>query len=60
MKNVFKNIFTVILRVNGFLEDMSITLIDKTDGSDPMKRETFWMHSLNRLAPYELNVENGI
>ena len=45
---------------NGFLEDVSITLIDKTDGSDPTKRETFWMHTLKTLAPYGLNVENGI
>ena len=45
---------------NGFLEDVSITLIDKTDGSNPTKRETFWMHTLKTLAPYVLNVENGI
>ena len=45
---------------NGFLEDVPITLIDKTDGSDPKKRETFWMHTLKTLPPYGLNVENGI
>ena len=45
---------------NGFLEDVSITLIDKTDGSNPTKREFFWMHTLKTLAPYGLNVENGI
>ena len=45
---------------NGFLEDVPITLIDKTDGSDPKKRETFWMHALKTLPPYGLNVENGI
>ena len=45
---------------NGFLEDVSIALIDKTDGSDPTKRETFWMHTLKTLAPYGLNVEDGI
>ena len=44
---------------NGFI-DVSITLIDKTDGSDPTKRETFWMHMLKTLASYGLNVENGI
>ena len=42
---------------NSFAEDVSITLIDKTDGTDPTKIETFWMHT---LAPYGLNVENGI
>ena len=52
-KNIF-NIFTVILKVrdimDGFLEDVSITLIepiiliDETDISDLTKRKTFWMH----------------
>ena len=63
MKNVYKNIFAAILKVRDitvFLEDVSITLIDKTDGSDPTKRETFWMHTLKTLAPYGLNVENVI
>ena len=45
---------------NGFLEDVSIALIDKTDGSDPTKREKFWMHTLKTLAPYGLNIEDGI
>ena len=39
---------------------MPVTLIDKTDGSDPTKRETFWMHTLTTLAPYGITVENGI
>ena len=47
-------------RHNGFLEDVSITLTDKTDGSDPTKRETFWMHILETLVPHGLSVENGI
>ena len=46
-------------RHNGFLEDVSITLIDKTDGSDPTKRDSFWMHTLKTLAPHGLNDENG-
>ena len=45
---------------NSFLEDVSIALIDKTDGSDPTKRETFWKHTLKTLALYGLSVENGI
>ena len=45
---------------NGFLEDVSVTLIDKTDGSELTKRETSCMHTLKTLAPYGLNVENGI
>ena len=39
---------------------MQITLIDKSDGSDPASRETFRMHMLKILAPYGLNAENGI
>ena len=35
---------------NGFLEDMSIILIDKTDDSDPTKRETFWMYLYKHTA----------
>ena len=27
---------------NGFLQDCSMTLIDKTDGSDPTRREEYW------------------
>ena len=45
---------------NGFLENVSTTLIYKTDGSDPTIRETFWMHTLKKLTPYGHNVENGI
>ena len=35
---------------NSFLEDMSIILIDKTDDSDPTKRETFWMYPYKHTA----------
>ena len=45
---------------NRFLEDVSITLIDKTDGSDPTKIETFWIYALETLAPYGFNIENDI
>ena len=44
---------------NGFLEDLSINLIDKTDATDPTKREMFWMHTLKTLALYDLNVKNS-
>ena len=27
---------------NGFLENCSITLIDKANGSDPTRREEYW------------------
>ena len=61
MKNVCKNILNSHFESEGhkrFL-DVSNALINKTDGSNPMKRETFWMHTLKTLAPYGLNVEDG-
>ena len=45
---------------SGFHDDVSIILIDKTDGSNPTKRETNWMRTLKTIAPYGLNVENGV
>ena len=43
---------------NGFLHDVSVTLIDKTDAKNPIKREHYWRHTLKTLAPYGLNVED--
>ena len=40
---------------SGFLEDYSITLIDKTDGSDPTRREEYWRRVLKTVTPYGLN-----
>ena len=31
---------------SGFLNDISVTLIDKTDGSHPEKWEDYWMKTL--------------
>ena len=31
---------------NGFLNNLSITLIDKTDGKNPKKREDYWRRTL--------------
>ena len=38
-----------------FLTDCSITLIDKTDGSDPARKEEYWRKVLKTVAPYGLN-----
>ena len=35
-----------------FLTDCSITLIDKTDGSGPMRRKEYWRKFLKTVAPY--------
>ena len=40
----------------GLLEDCQITLIDKTDSSDPTRREFFWMYEPKTFAPLELNI----
>ena len=42
---------------NCFLTDCSITLIDKTDGSDPTRREEYWRKVLKTVAPYGLNIK---
>ena len=45
---------------NCFLTDCSITLIHKTDGSDPTRREEYWRKVLKTVAPYGLNTFDGI
>ena len=44
----------------GFLEHVSITLIDNTDPSDPLKRENYWRRTLCTMAPYSLNIEDHV
>ena len=43
---------------NVFLHDVSVTLIDKTDGKNPIKREHYWRNTLKTLVPHGLNVED--
>ena len=43
--------------LQGFLQDVSITLINKTQPSDPNKREYYWMRTLQTLSPNGLNTE---
>ena len=40
-----------------FEEDVSICLIDKTDPSDPHKKEYYRMRTLKTIAPFGLNTE---
>ena len=42
----------------GFLEDVEVRLINETQGSDPTKREYYWMRTLKILYPDGLNVES--
>ena len=43
---------------NGFLHDVSVTVIDKTGGTNPIKQEQYWRHTLQTLAHHGLNVED--
>ena len=42
---------------DGLLNNVDITLIDKTDPSDPERREEFWRTKLHTLAPLGLNID---
>ena len=44
---------------NGFLNDVSMTFIDKTVPSDPLKREDYWKRTLKTMAPFGLNIEDS-
>ena len=43
-----------------FLNDVSITFIDKTDPSDPLRREDYWRQTLKTMVPYGLNIEDSV
>ena len=45
---------------NGFLNNVSITLIDKTDCKNPKKREDYWRRTLKTYLPCGLNVEDSV
>ena len=40
------------------LKDVEVQLIDKTQPSDPTKREFYWMRRLRNLYPDGLNIES--
>ena len=44
----------------GFLNNVSITFIDKTDPSDPLEREGYCRHTLKTMAPFGLNIEKSV
>ena len=45
----------IIISVN----DVSIIVTDKTDPTDPLKREHYWRHTLKALVPYGLNISES-
>ena len=42
------------------MNDCEITLRDKTDSSDPTKRELFWIRLLKTYYPVGLNIEEKL
>ena len=44
----------------GFLGHVSITLIDKNDSSDPLKRKDYWGCTLCTMEPYGLNIDDHV
>ena len=44
---------------NGLMNDSEIIFIDKTDLSNPTRRELFWMRVLKTIAPLGLNIDEG-
>ena len=47
-------------RHNGFLNDVSITFIDKTDPLDSFKLEDYWRRTLKTFALFGLNIEDSV
>ena len=45
---------------HGLVKDCEITLIDKTDSSDPTRREFFWIRLLKTYYPLGLNIEEEL
>ena len=44
----------------GVHKDVEVRLIDKTQGSDPTKREFYWIRTLRTLYPDNLNIRLAI
>ena len=45
---------------SGFLGNVSMTLIGKTDFKDSKTRENYWMRALKTYAPFGLNIEDSV
>ena len=45
---------------NGFLNDVSITFIDKADPSDPLKQEDYRRRTFKTMVPFGLNIEDSV
>ena len=45
---------------DGFLKNVFIILIDKTDGKNPKKGEYYWQRTLETYVPFGLNIEDSV
>ena len=45
---------------HSFLEDVFVTLIDKTGPSNALQRENYWRSTLKTMTPWELNFEDCV
>ena len=56
-----RHLYEQYLRVGHceFLEHVSVTLADKTDTSNPLKRD-YWRYTSCTMAPYVLNIEDSV
>ena len=56
VRHVCNNTYMSIFAAATIIVDVSVTFIDKTDPSDPLKREDYWRSTLKTMAPFGLNV----
>ena len=45
---------------SGFLGNVSITLMNKTDGKDPKRRENYWIRTRKTYALFGHNIEDSV
>ena len=45
---------------SGFLQNISVTLIDKIDDKNPKKRENYWIRTLKTFASFGINIEGSV
>ena len=57
-KQKFLQSYVLQLDHQGFLKDVEVRLLDKTQSSDPTKKEFYWMRTLRTLYPDGLNIES--
>ena len=44
----------------GFLNEASVTFVDKAEGKDSKKRERYWMRTMKTMEHYGLNIADSV